>query len=87
MFKILRSLRSAKCLKTTVELTFTTQKVNACNPWTAYFVSTDRFRVNLVQKNQNCYFKRKFGTKTDLNMRKLMIMFTFTIFDWKYLLG
>ena len=50
MFKILRSLRSAKCLKTTVELTFTTQKVNAWNPWTACFVSTDHFRVNLVQK-------------------------------------
>ena len=26
----MRSLRSSKCLKTTVELTFTTQKANAC---------------------------------------------------------
>ena len=31
----MRSLRSSKCLKTTVELTFTTQKANACSPWTA----------------------------------------------------
>ena len=31
----MRSLRSSKCLKTGVELTFTTQKANACNPWTA----------------------------------------------------
>ena len=35
MFKIMRSLRSSKYLKTTVELKFTTQKVNACSPWTA----------------------------------------------------
>ena len=35
MFKIMRSSRSSKCLKTTVELTFTAQKANACSPWTA----------------------------------------------------
>ena len=29
MFKIMRSLRFSKCLKTTVELTFTIQKVSA----------------------------------------------------------
>ena len=33
MFKIMRFLRSSKSLKTTVELTFTTQKANACDPW------------------------------------------------------
>ena len=31
----MRSLRSLKCSKTTVELTFTTQKANACSLWTA----------------------------------------------------
>ena len=36
MFKIMIFLRSLKCLKTTVELMFTTQKANACSPWTAY---------------------------------------------------
>ena len=35
MFKIMRSLRSSKCLKTTVELTFTTKKANTCSPWIA----------------------------------------------------
>ena len=52
MFKIMRSLRSSKCLKTTVELTFTTQKANACSPWTACSVFDWKylFWVNLVQK-------------------------------------
>ena len=52
MFKIIRSLRSSKCLKTTVELTFTTQKANACSPWTACLVFNWKhlFWVNLVQK-------------------------------------
>ena len=52
MFKIIRSLRSSKCLKTTVELTFTTQKANACSPWTACSVFSWKclFWVNLVQK-------------------------------------
>ena len=31
----MRSLRNLQCLKTTVELTFTTQKANVCSPWTA----------------------------------------------------
>ena len=31
----MRSLRSSKCLKTTVELKFTTQKANAFSSWTA----------------------------------------------------
>ena len=29
----MRSLRSSKCLKTTVELTFSTRKAKACSPW------------------------------------------------------
>ena len=31
----MKSLRPSKCLKRTVELTFTTEKANACSPWTA----------------------------------------------------
>ena len=35
-------------------------------------------------KNQNCQFKLKFGTKTNLNMKNSMVMFVFSIFYWKY---
>ena len=35
------------------------------------------------QKNQNCQFKLKFGTKTNLNKRNSMMMFTFSVFDQK----
>ena len=38
IFKIMRFLRSLKYSKTTVELTFTTQKANACSPSTAFSV-------------------------------------------------
>ena len=38
MFKIMRSLRSSKCLKTTVELMFTTQKGKVCSSWNACYV-------------------------------------------------
>ena len=34
----MRYLRSSKCLKTAVELTFTTQKANDCSAWTAWSV-------------------------------------------------
>ena len=37
------------------------------------------------QKNQNCSFKLKFGIKTNLNMRNSMMMFTFSVFDHKYI--
>ena len=52
MFKIMRSLRSSKCLKTTVELTFTTWKAKACSPCATYSIFDWRnlFWVNLVQK-------------------------------------
>ena len=126
MFKIMRPLRSLECLKTTVELTFTTQKVNTCSPWTACSVfdwkylfgqicwSKLKFRIRLIwicrivqkicgvhffcfrlekafwgksgkKKNQNFQFKLKFGTKTNLNMRNSMMMFTFSVFDHKCL--
>ena len=51
MFKIMRSLRFSKSLKSTVELTFTTQKANACSPWTPCFIFDwiYLFWVNLFQ--------------------------------------
>ena len=53
MFQIMRFLRSSKCSKTTVGLTFTTLKANACShPWTTCSVFNWKypFWVNLVQK-------------------------------------
>ena len=52
MFKIMRPLRSSKCLKTTVELTVTIQKSNAFSPWTACSVFNWKhvFWVNLVER-------------------------------------
>ena len=35
-------------------------------------------------KNQNCHFKLKFGTYTNSNMQNSIVMFTFSVFDWKY---
>ena len=48
----MRYLRSSKCIKTTVELTFTTQKANSRSPWTACSAFNWKylFWVNLVQK-------------------------------------
>ena len=52
MFKIMRSLRPSKCLKTRFESMFATQKAIACSPWTvrSVFNSKYLFWVNLVQK-------------------------------------
>ena len=52
MFKMMNFLRSSKCLKTTVEFAFTTQKANACSAWTACSVFNWKYLllVNLVQK-------------------------------------
>ena len=33
---------------------------------------------------QNCLFKAKLVTETNLNMQNSMVMFTFSVFDWKY---
>ena len=35
-------------------------------------------------KNQNCQFRPKVGDKTNPNMQNLMMMFTFSDFDYKY---
>ena len=59
----MRSLRSLKCLKTTLELTFTTKKANACSPWTAFSVFKWKYLLGKFgPKNQNCYFEWKFCT-------------------------
>ena len=52
MLKTMRSLRSSKRLKTTVELTLTTQKANASSPWTACSVVDWKYLswVNLARK-------------------------------------
>ena len=35
-------------------------------------------------KNQNCQFKLKFGTKTNLNMENSMVAFTLAVLDWEF---
>ena len=42
------------------------------------------FRQISSKKNQNGKFKLKFGTQTNLNMQNSMMMFNFSVFDWKY---
>ena len=37
------------------------------------------------QKNQNCQFKLKFGTKTNFNMWNSMMMLTLSVFDQSFL--
>ena len=36
------------------------------------------------EKNQNCQFKLKFGTLTNLNMQNSVVVFTFSILDQKH---
>ena len=35
-------------------------------------------------KNQNCHFKFKFGTQTNLSMQNSMMMLTFSVLEQKY---
>ena len=58
MFKIMRSLRSSKYLKATVELTFTTQKAKS-SPWTSCLFC---FQLEIR-------FLGKFSHQTNLNMQ------------------
>ena len=48
------------------------------------FIFCFRPDIFFAPKNQNCQFKLKFGTKTNLNMKNSMVMFVFSIFYWKY---
>ena len=43
------------------------------------------FGANLVQKNKFVSLSWKFGTKTNSNMQNLLVLLTFSVFDWKYL--
>ena len=52
-------MRSLRCLKRMVEITFTTQKANACFPWTACC-----FQLEIP-------FFGKFGPKTQTYQLKL----------------
>ena len=45
------------------------------------------FLSKFVSKNRNCQFKLKFSTRTDSNMQGLLVMFTFSVFNWKYFVG
>ena len=59
----MRSLRSSKGLKTTVELTCTTQKAKACNPWTACSVFNWKYLLGKFgPKSQDYQSKLKFCT-------------------------
>ena len=52
MFKIMRFLRSPECSKTIVELTFITQKVNACSLLDLLFCSVVFFLGKVGPKTQ-----------------------------------
>ena len=82
IFKIMRSLRSSKYLKITVRLMFTTQKANACSPWTPCTVFNWKylFLGKFGPKTQNYHFKLKFCTCTNSNIQNSMVMFTFFLF-------
>ena len=78
--------------KLLVELKFRTRPIWICRiMWKISGVNFFCFRPEKLflgksgQKNQNCQFKLKFGTKTNLNMRNSMMMFTFSVFEHKYL--
>ena len=38
-------------------------------------------------KNQNCQLKLKYGIGTNSNMQNSLVMFTFSVFNWKYFAG
>ena len=38
-------------------------------------------------KNQNCLLKINFGIETNSKMLNLIVMFTFSVSDWKYRFG
>ena len=40
--------------------------------------------ATLVQKNENCQFKLKFGTLTNSNMQNSMGLFTFSLLNRKH---
>ena len=49
-----------------------------------YFRSEILILRNFGTKNQNCLFRLTFGTETTSNMRNLLVMLTFPVFDRRY---
>ena len=45
------------------------------------------FLEKFCSKRQNCHFKLKFGTRTNSDMQNSLVMFTFSVFDWKYFIA
>ena len=43
----------------------------------------EKTSANLLQLNQSCQFKLKFGTKSNLNMKNSMVMCAFSVFTLK----
>ena len=81
----MRFLRSPKCSKTIVELTFTTQKAKPRSLLDCLFCSVVSFLGKFGPKTQNCQFKLTFVTQNNSKMQNYMVMFTFPLFDWIYL--
>ena len=49
-----------------------------------FFICFRSFLGEFVQKNQNCRFKMKFSTQTNSNIQKLIVNFTFSVFNQEY---
>ena len=81
----MRFLRSSKCSKTIVELTFTTPKANACSLLDCLFCFLLElpFLDKFVPKIQNCQFKLKFSLIRIWRIPWWRSLFVF--FDWKHL--
>ena len=47
------------------------------------FLTEDTFLGKLGTKNENCFFKVKFDTNTNLNMPNSMVMSILSVLDWK----
>ena len=48
------------------------------------FTTTNALFGRFGPKNQNYQFKLKFGAQSNQNMQKSVVIFTFSVFDWKY---
>ena len=75
--------------KLLVKLKFGTRTIWICRSqsWCSLFLFKTRktpIGANLVKKYQNCKFKLKFSTKTNLNLWNSTMMFTFSVFDHKH---
>ena len=45
----------------------------------------EKFIRTSVQNDQNSQLKLTFGTHTNSSLQNLMVMFTFSVFEWKVL--